>query len=324
MAIELIGVAGMTDELKQTFDRKLLMVALKDIVFLQWGEKRPIPARGGKSIEFRRFERITITAGSYTLLEGTAPLTTNATVTAVSGTISQFGQFSEISDLLETQGFDPVIAEFAEIYGLAMSEGLDVVVRNDLSSATTIQFADSQIQVGTSGTGAVGSGGFLDAAELREAKRTLRRNGARPVIDNKMLCFLHPDNTKDLFEDPDVSEDFQQAMPRSEANPLFSGVLGDWQGIRFVETNNLRIRASFGMSGADIYEVFVFGGQFYGVSELDALSARLIVHPRGTGGHTDPLEQKSTIGWKAALATTILNNDFGVKINVSSSRSLSA
>ncbi len=324
MVTETIGVAGMTSELKQTFDRRLLQVAEVNIVYMKWGVKRPIPARGGKSIEFRRFERITITAGSYTLQEGTAPLTTQATVTAVAGTISQFGQFSEVSDLLEVQGFDPIIAEFTEKYGLAMAEGLDVVVRNDLSSATTIQFADAQIQVGTSGTGAVGSGGFLDAAELLEVKRTLRRNGARAVVDGRYICFLHPDNTKDLMEDPDISENFQQAMPRDPNNPLFTGVLGDWMGIRFVETNNLRIRASFGMSGADIYEVLVFGDEFYGVTELDALSARIIIHPRGTGGHTDPLEQKSTIGWKAALATTILNNDFGVLINVASSRSNSA
>ena len=95
-------------------------------------------------------------------------------------------------------------------------------------------------------------------------------------------------------------------------------------GIDFVETNNLRVRSSYGMSGADVYEIIMMGDEFYGVTELSALSARTIIHPLGTGGHTDPLEQYSTIGWKAALAAIVLNNSFGGIIYCASSRSNAA
>lgn len=321
MATELIGVEGMTPELKQTYDRRLLMRLQRDIVFLQYGEKRPIPARGGKSIEFRRMEKITVTGGSYTLTEGTNPTETSSTITSVACTISQYGQFTKISDLLETQGFDPVVAEYVDAYGEAMAEGLDIVVRDTLSAATNIQYADTATVVGTSGAGAVGSGNYFDAAEVREAVRTLRRNGARK-INNRYLCFLHPDNTKDLFEDPDIVDSFQQAAARGPDNPMFSGVLGDWAGVRFVETNNLRIRSSYGMSGADVYEVYVFGQQYYGVSDLSANAARTIIHSKELEG--GPLEMYSTVGWKAALAACILNQNFGVLINCASSRSNSA
>jgi len=324
MAIEMIGAAGMEYELKQFYDRKLLSVAELATVFMQYGTKRPIPARGGKSIEFRRFEKITITAGSYTLTEGTPPTETQATISHVTATISQYGQFSKISDVLDTQGFDPVIAEFTEKYGIAMGEGLDVVVRNALSSATTIQYADAATVVGTSGAGAVGSGNYLDAAELLELRRTLKRNGARNYTDGKYVCFVHPDNSKDLFEDPDIADAFQYAAARGPNNPLFTGELGTWMGIKFIETNNLRVRSSYGMSGADIYEVIMCGAEAYGLTELTALSARTIIHPRGTGGHTDPLEQFSTVGWKAALAVSILNNDFMGLINCASSRTPAA
>lgn len=78
------------------------------------------------------------------------------------------------------------------------------------------------------------------------------------------------------------------------------------------------------MSGADVYEVVVIGDEAYGVSELSAMSARTIIHPRGTGGHTDPLEQYSTVGWKAALAAKVLNNDFMGIIYCASSKTPSA
>ncbi len=327
MSTERIGVDGMTVEIRQFYDRKLLTVSKTDVVYMEWGVKKPIPARFGKSIDFRRFERITITAGSYTLTEGTPPAETQATVSNVQATISQFGMFSRISDILETQSIDPIITEFVEAFGRAMAEGLDVVVRNDLSSATTIQYADTAHQVGTSGTGSVGSGNYFDAAEILEAKRTLRRNGARAHrnASGDYVCFIHPDNTKDLFEDPDIVDSFQLAGERDRgSNPMFSGMIGRWMGIKFIETNNLRLRTSYGMSGADVYEVLMFGDEFYGVTELSAHAARVIVKPRGSGGTSDPLDQHSTVGWKAAHATTILNNNYGVLINVASSRTNAA
>ena len=323
MAMELIGAAGMTPELKQTYDRKLLSVAEQNLVWMNYGEKRPIPARGGKSIEFRRFEKITVTAGSYTLTEGTPPTETQATISTVAATISQYGQFSKISDLLEVQAFNPIIAEFTERYGIAMAEALDIVVRDVVDNTTTVQYADAATVVGTSGAGAVGSGNYLDAAELTEATRTLARANARKIAGN-YICVIHPDNKKDLFEDPDIVNAFQLAAQRGPANPLSTGVLGDWMGIRFVESTNVNVLASNGMSGADIYEVVMLGQEAYGVTELSAQQAEIIVHPRGSGGHTDPLNQYSTIGWKAALAAVILNQNFLVKIYCASSRSNAA
>lgn len=316
-------MASITNEVKQTYDRKLLSVAEVDTVFQKYGTKKGIPARGGKSIEFRRFERFTLPTGSFILTEGTAPAETNATVSNVAATISQYGQFSRVTDVLNFQAFDPIIAEYTEKYGLAMAEGLDIICREEFSNASTVQYADSSTAVGTGGgSTTVGSGQYLDAAEINEMKRTLRRNGARPAIDGKFVCFIHPDNEKDLFEDPDIVDAFQYAAPRSDQNPMFTGVLGDWMGVRFVSTNDLRVRSSYGLSGADIYEVIMCGAEAYGVIDLSAMGARIMVQP--PGGVTDPLEQYSTIGWKAAFACKILNNNFMGLIYVNSSRTTAA
>ena len=107
MAIELIGAAGMTEELRQYYDMRMLSVAEANLVFHRYGEKHHIPANQGKSIILRRFENITVTAGSYTLTEGTPPSETQGTVTAVTATISQYGMYSRISDILETQAILP-------------------------------------------------------------------------------------------------------------------------------------------------------------------------------------------------------------------------
>ena len=321
MSIEILGTDGMTEEAKQFYDMTLLSVAEQNLIYYRYGEKKPIPARGGRSIEFRRFEKITITAGSYLLTEGTPPTETQATVSVVDATVSQYGQFSKISDMLETQAIDPIVAEFSKKYGIAMAEGIDILIRDVVDAGTTIQYADSATVVGTSGTGAVGSGNYLDAAEILEARRTLKRANAREVEDGKYICIIHPDNAKDLLEDADIFSTFKDAYQRGADNPLATGVLGDWMGVRFVETTNLTVNSSYGMSGADVYEVVMLGAEAYAVTELNSMSSRVIVHPRGTGGHSDPLEQYSTVGWKAALGSAILNQDWLVVIMCASSRS---
>ena len=320
MAMELIGAAGMTAELKQTYDRMLLTRALPALVHANWGVKKNVPARGGKSIEFRKMEAIS--ASTTALTEGTPPAVTNATFSTVAVTISQYGQYAQITDLLDTQAFDPVVAEYVENFGEAMGDSLDQVVRDIIVAGTTIQYASTAAtRTGASG---VGSGMYINSAEIREAISTLKRNNAKPVADGKYVCVLHPDNSRDLFSDANIVNAFSYAAPRSDANPLFTGVLGDYMGVRFVETTNLKIQASWGLSGADVYMVLFIGKEAYCVTELDALQARTIIHPRGSGGHTDPLEQYSTVGWKAALAAKILNNNFMVRLECNASRTTAA
>lgn len=319
-AMELIGAGGMAVELKQTYDRALLERALPALVHARYGMKKNIPRGGGKSVEFRRME--TIAASTTALTEGTPPTVTNATFSSVACTVSQYGQYAQISDILEFQAFDPVIAEYAENFGEAMGDSLDQVVRNVIVAGTTIQYASTAAtRTGASG---VGSGMYLDSAEIREAVNTLKRANAKPIVDGKFICILHPDVTRDLYADADVVNAFKDAAPRDASNPLFTGLLGDYMGVRFVETTNTKIWASMGLSGADVYACLFLGKNAYGVTELDALQARTIIHPLGSGGHTDPLEQYSTVGWKAAITSVILNQNFMVRVEANASRTTAA
>ena len=226
--------------------------------------------------------------------------------------------------MLELQSFDPVLAEYVENFGEAMGNSLDQVVRDILVAGTTVQYASTATTRTGATANSIGSGMFLDAAEIREAVNTLKRANAKPVVDGKFICVLHPDVTRDLFADDDIVNAFQYAALRGGDNPLFSGVLGDYMGVRFVETTNAKVYASTGLSGADAYVCLFLAQQAYATSELDAMQARTIIHPRGSGGHTDPLEQYSTVGYKAALTAVILDNSFMVRVECNASRATAA
>ena len=83
--------------------------------------------------------------------------------------------------------------------------------------------------------------------------------------------------------------------------------------MRFVETSRAKIYASAGAdigaggSGkADVYATLVLGKNAYAVTNIEGNGAETIAKQRGSGGTTDPLNQRATVGWKANRAVAIL------------------
>ena len=97
-------LAGLTPEMKTFYDMTLIDEATANLVHDQFGQKRPIPKNGGKTIEFRKFAPL---AKALTpLTEGVTPDGKSLTVTAVTATVSQYGDFITQSDVLELTALD--------------------------------------------------------------------------------------------------------------------------------------------------------------------------------------------------------------------------
>lgn len=177
----------LSPEIQQAYDRRLLQRFRTETVFNKFGTQKGIPKGGGVNLSFRRMEIIrpvavasttwpvdsTMTlASSIALTEGTfytpAVIASWAEVTA---TIRQYGQAAYISDLNLEQALDPQLREYTDNLSESMKEHLDLVTRDILVAATTVQYAN-----GRASASAVVSGDFLNLVELRRAKRTLDKN----------------------------------------------------------------------------------------------------------------------------------------------------
>ena len=68
--------------------------------------------------------------------------------------------------------------------------------------------------------------------------------------------------------------------------------------------------------GTDIHATLVFGADAYGIIDVDGEGClTTIVKPVGSGGASDPLDQRATVGAKVAAYTAkILNNLWIVRI----------
>src|SRR5215510_260714 len=215
MATQTIGVGGNTVQLKLTkFDKRLIGRLRGQTNFMQFATKASVGRSQGKAISFRRFESIysagnagSAAAGSAptALVEGTPPAAIDATVTEVQATVSQYGQVLLYSDVLDTQALDNWSMEQTDNLSEAMTDAFDLLTRDVLVAGTNRQYASIALTRG--GASGVGSGMRLNLAELREAKRTLKRNNVKPVSgeDGKYVVLVHPDQMFDLESDSNIT-----------------------------------------------------------------------------------------------------------------------
>lgn len=311
-------------EIQQAYDRKLLQRFRTTTIFNKFGKQKAIAKGGGVNISWRRMEIIRPVAvasttwpadATYTnatgalLTEGTfhAP-TVIASWAEVTATVRQYGQAAYISEWDIAQALDDQVPEYVENFGEAMKEHLDLVTRDVLVAATTVQYVN-----GRASQSAVVSGDFLNLLELRKAKRTLKRNNARPLEDGKYVVIGHPDTSYDLEGDSNITNVWVNGGAGGKQGQIFDTNFKDLPlGFRYYESSIAPIVRASGYT--DYYNTFVLGEEAYGTVKVDAVPSKVIVHAPGTSGVSDPLDQVGTVGWKANFAAAILNQNNLVRI----------
>lgn len=319
MATELIGVAGQTAELKTFYSKQLLARLVPALEHANHGLAEDIPPHAGKAIEKRRFESYVAQTGA--LAEGTGLLASalNGTWTPILFTVSQYGAFALVSDVLTQQGFDG-IDDMVNAFGENAGNSIDQVIRGSINAGTTVIFAS------TAGSrGGLASGMRLTNVEVRKAIRKLRVNNAKTFDDGYYHAILHPDSEYDLLSDSSILNVYQYAADRGEDNPLIQGAVPAVYGAKFYRTANATIFPTAGQSGTtatDVYATLFLGRDAYLVSRFSTQNVRTIIKPIGTAGPLDPLDQFGSIGWKASVVAGILNQNAIVRVEHTASQSV--
>ncbi|MBO7670370.1 MAG: N4-gp56 family major capsid protein [Oscillospiraceae bacterium] len=69
-----------------------------------------------------------------------------------------------------------------------------------------------------------------------------------------------------------------------------------------------------GAAGVDVYSTLVIADDAYGTTKVAGGGLKHIVKPLGSGGTSDPLDQRSTVGWKAIKTAKILVQQYLVRL----------
>lgn len=379
---------ALTPEMKTFYDKTLITLASANLVHEQFGQKRPIPAHGGKTVEFRKFSKLPKALTAIT--EGVTPSGNKLNVSAVSCTVDQYGDYIEQTDMLEMTAVDNTVVEATKELASQAGLTLDTVVRNELIGGTNVIYCPSVSADGTeteiTSRGAINSSCRLRVKDVFRAAAELKAVNA-PKIDGSYVAIIHPYVAYDLMQD--AKEQWLGITKYTDPENILRGEIGRLGGVRFVESTEAKIfapaeiadgfsrltvkeavtgqmvtiketitpctfatpvsvwvggtaakvraitqssgntvavmtesitvaagdsiiGAGGGSDGSAVFCTLFLGENAYGVTELENGGLEHIVKQRGYG--SDPLNQRSSVGWKATKVAKRLLEEYMIRV----------
>ena len=311
------------------YDRKLLERAKPLLVFNNFGQQRNIPAGSSKVIKFRRYSTL---ENASSLTEGTVPDPHQLAVTDITATAVQYGAYVKLSDVVQLIVEDKVLNEAVELLGEQMATTLDSLTATALAAGTNVIYTNDSARNTLASK--------IDSTSLEKAIRLLRRNNARPFteiikastgvgtlpIRPAFWAFVHPDVVRDL----EAIDGFISVERYASQGPVHEGEVGAYKNIRFISTTQAPVVASAGaaydgtyVSGAadnnDVYQIIIIAKDAYGITAIERGTVNTIIKTPGTQDTSNPLDQWSTVGWKAWHVAKILNDSWMVRIETCAS-----
>ena len=302
---------ALSSEMKTFYDLTLIDEAGANLVHHQFGQKRPIPANGGKTIEFRKFSALP--KATTPLTEGVTPDGKAMTVTNVTATVNQYGDYITQSDVLELTAVDNTILEATKLLGRQAGLTMDTIVRNVLQSGTNVTYCPSLAAPTTEITSRANlkADSMLTVDVVKKVVAKLRAQNAPPVDGRNYVAIIHPYVAYDLMSDPKWEDYHKYAAPEN----LFEGEIGRIAGVRFVQTTEAKIYTGDGCpAGLAVFGTLFLGADAYGVTEVTGGGLQTIVKQKGSAGTADPLDQRSSVGWKAMETAELLLPNYLIRV----------
>lgn len=312
------------------YDRVLLRRAQPATVFDRYGQKRTLAQRSGNQIKFRRYGQLPPAATP--LVEGVTPSGSTLATTDIIATLRQYGDYITLTDMIQMTNQDPVVTEAAEVLGDQAGTTIDQARRDVLVTGTNVAYA-----------GLVASRNLVAAkitgADLERAIRFLKGQNTRfmreglsasdkvgtGAVRKAFIAVVHPDVEFDLESIPG----YRSVTDYGSMDGVMEDEIGAYKNIRFVSTTNAKIFPGAGAAGTtvlknnganyDVYATLIFGADAYAIIPLAGAGMMTEVKQLGSAGTADPLNQRSTVGWKATTTTAILNDFFMIRIETGAS-----
>ena len=314
-----VGIIAITQFLKH---------AEHPIVFNKLGQIERVPKNKGQTIKWRRwvpFDPITTP-----LTEGVTPSSQKLAVVDVSATLGQYGNWSEITDVIQDTHEDPILQGMMQIHGQQASESFETLTYLTLRAGTNVVYANG------SARNAVNT--KVSLGKVRSAVRTLNKNKCRKkstilapsvnyktqAIEAAYVAVCHTDL------EPDI-RDLQGFVPVSQygsRQTICPQEFGSVENVRFITTT---IATPFADAGgldgdtvlsttgtnADVYPILIFGEDAYGTVALKGKdAAEILVRNPGKPEKGNELGQTGSVGWKGWHVAARLNEAWMVRLEV--------
>lgn len=289
----------MSEPVKAFYEKRFLMRSEENFIFEGLGTPGKIPANEGKTVVWNR---ITNPAVKAAITEGTDPTPSGLSATLISATVAQYGNFEQVSDLLELSSVDTLVKEVVDVLAYEAAKTIDTVIANTISAGGT-----SLIASGVAARNSLVATNVVTVADIRKAIKKLNNFAAREHSKGRFVGTLHPDVKYDLEGDSNWVN--AHVYTEKGIDSIYNGEAGELYGVRFVMTQMAPVLTNSGSASAEVYQTHIMGKDFFGVSKLQNLNTYVdSPSPRSA------LRLYSDIGWKASFAVRVLNDSFAVRL----------
>ena len=243
------GVDGLSQQMKTYYSHYLIDNAEPALVYDRFAQKVNIPAGNGKSIQFRKYNPLpTLTEE---IKEGVTPMGQKIDMSTVNATVSQFGGYIELSDLLLMTAIDNNLVMATKLLGAQAGRTLDAITREVVCGGTNVQYGEGQVSARhlvAANQENPEDNCYLTVNAIRRAVRFLKNQNAEK-INGSYIAIIHPDCAYDLMSDPNWKFPNQYATPEN----IFEGEIGKIEGVRFIESTEAKVFTATPLAKKDLF-----------------------------------------------------------------------
>lgn len=316
--------ASLSNSLKTLFERKLLTRLLPRLVHGKFGKQATF--KGYNQYELRRWESLDAVTSALgttgnTPSEGQAP-----TITVVTLTPEWYGSWVGFTEDIDLTSYDPVVDELSGLLGEQAGLSFDTLVRNDLTGNFTADFSG-----GATARGEIDNvNDIISFVDYIQNVAALEANDVPGFDGDAYPVILHPHSWSSLMQD----STFVTLFTREGGGALRTGKIGSILNTDIYISSNARIYSAAGQNSEDVYTALFIGRESYGMAGITGFApdlmedsnppqnrggmtgqevrpVDLIVHPPGSAGSADPMNQRGSVAWKGSHDLEILDSSRG-------------
>ena len=295
------------------YSRLMMREARPLLLHTNWGQVRDIPKNSDtKEIKFRKVEALL--PATTPLVEGITPIANKLNFSTIYARIEQYGDYISLTDMYQMVAEDPVLSIAAEELGEQFGLTMDHLARDIINAGTNVFYANGAVS-----RAGVGVGDLITATDISDIVLLFANDKARKMtsminhssgvgsnpIPSCFLAIVHPNVGRTVKE----LAGFVPVEKYGSQQKAHEGEIGYLGEVRFLQTTEAKIFSGEGAGGIDVYSTLFLAKDAYGITRLGGMALENIVKALGSGGTSDPLNQRGTSGWKSTFTAKILRDE---------------
>lgn len=298
------------------------------LVIQQFGQVKPLGKNETNTKKFRRYERLS--AATTPIAEGVTPTGSTPTYTDYTATLSQYGDFLELTDEIADLHTDPVLQEYSAMIGEQSALTVETIAFGIIKAGTTVYRANGSQRTDINTP--------LTLSLQRKAIRGFKRQLARPFtkklssspnfntenVKPSYIGLIHPDLESTVRGLPG----FKDVVDYGSMTP-YESEIGNVEDVRYLTSTVFEAWADGGGAkagsgttmisttgtSADVYPVIYLAPDAFGIVPLKGKNAitPMVLNPNVPRGG-DPLAQRGSVGWKTYFTAVLLNQAWCARV----------